>query len=88
MYSSYIEMTTMNFNLYLDDETGRQLNQLAKQVGESRNALVRQAVSDWLSRHGKAQWPDEVVGFKGMGDMPLFEAGRDRLNAPPADPLA
>jgi len=56
----------MNFNIYLDDQTGQQLNHVAKQEGESRNALVRQAVSEWLNRHGKSQWPDEVLAFKGM----------------------
>jgi len=78
----------MNFNIYLDDETGKQLNQVAKREGESRNALVRQAVNEWLSRHGKSQWPDEVLAFKGVADMPPFEARRGRLKPPNADPLA
>ena len=78
----------MNFNIYLDDETGQQLSHVAKQTGESRNALVRQAVNEWLNRHGKPQWPDEVLAFKGIPNMPLFEASRDRLKAPVADPLA
>ena len=78
----------MNFNIYLDDETGQQLNRVAKQAGESRNALVRQAVSEWLNRHGKSQWPDEVLAFKGVANMPRFEASRGRLKPPDADPLA
>lgn len=78
----------MNFNIYLDDETGQQLNQFAKQAGESRNALVRQAVNAWLKQHSKPQWPDEVLAFKGMADMPSFEAGRDSLKPPASDPLA
>jgi hypothetical protein len=78
----------MNFNIYLDDETGQQLNKVAKKAGESRNALVRQAVSEWLKRHGKPQWPDEVLTFKGTEAMPPFEASRNRLKAPVADPLA
>jgi predicted transcriptional regulator len=78
----------MNFNIYLDDETGQQLNQVAEQAGETRNALIRQAVGEWLNRHGKPQWPDEVLAFKGMADMPLFEASRSRLNPPAADSLA
>lgn len=78
----------MNFNIYLDDETGQQLNQVAKKAGETRNALVRQAVGEWLQRHGRPQWPDEVLAFKGAADMPPFEAGRDRLKPPIADPLA
>jgi predicted transcriptional regulator len=78
----------MNFNIYLDDETGQQLNRVAEKAGESRNALVRQAVSEWLKKHGKPQWPEEVLAFKGMADTPLFEASRDRLRPPVTDPLA
>jgi predicted transcriptional regulator len=78
----------MNFNIYLDDETGKQLNQAAKKSHESRNAIVREAVSEWLSRKGKPQWPDEVLAFKGMADIPLFEASRDKLKPPAEDPLA
>lgn len=78
----------MNFNIYLDDETGQQLNKVAKKAGESRNALVRQAVSEWLKRHGKPLWPDEVLAFAGMADMPPFEASRDLLKSPAVDPLA
>ena len=78
----------MNFNIYLDDQTGQQLTQAAKQSGESRNALVRQAVSEWLRRQTTPQWPDEVLAFKGTADMPLFEASRDRLTPPAIDPFA
>ena len=78
----------MNFNIYIDDETGRQLSQAAKTAGASRNALVRQAVSEWLHRRSQPQWPDEVLGFKGMSAVPPFEADRNKLKAPAADPLA
>ena len=78
----------MNFNIYLDDVTGQQLNQVAKQAGESRNALVRQAVDAWLKQHSKPQWPDEVLDFKGMSDMPPLEIFRASLKLPADDPLA
>lgn len=78
----------MNFNIYLDDETGQQLNHVAEQAGETRNALIRQAVNEWLNRHGKPSWPDAVLAFQGLADMPPFEASRDRLKPPAADPLA
>lgn len=78
----------MNFNIYLDDETGEQLNLAAKQEGESRNALVRQAVSEWLNRHGKPQWPDAVLAFEGVATLRPFEADRGDLKPPGADPLA
>lgn len=78
----------MNFNIYIDDDTGQRLNRAAEDVGESRNALIRQAVAEWLARHGKPQWPDEVLAFEGMADLPPFEAGRNGLLPPAADPLA
>lgn len=78
----------MNFNIYLDEETGQQLNLAARQEGESRNALVRQAVGEWLNRHRKPQWPDAVLAFKGLATMRPFEAGRSNLKPPDADPLA
>lgn len=78
----------MNFNIYLDDETGHQLASAADQTGESRNAVIRKAVREWLGRQAKPQWPDSVLNFKGMADMPLFEASRDRLKPPAVDPLA
>jgi metal-responsive CopG/Arc/MetJ family transcriptional regulator len=78
----------MNFNIYLDDETGQQLNRVAKQAGKSRNALVRQAVSEWLKQHSKPQWPDVVLAFKSMADTQPFEAGRDSLKPTASDPLA
>lgn len=78
----------MHFNVYLDDSTGQQLNAMAQQVGESRNALIRKAISEWLARQSQPQWPQAVLDFQGMPDMPPFEAGRDQLNAPVDDPLA
>lgn len=78
----------MNFNIYLDDETGKRLSHAAKKSKDSRNAIVREAVSEWLSRHGKPQWPDEVLAFKGMANIPLFEASRHKLGPPADDPLA
>ncbi|TDQ40553.1 CopG family transcriptional regulator [Tepidicella xavieri] len=78
----------MHFNIYLDDATGRQLDAMAKQAGESRNALIRKAVGEWLARQSQPQWPQAVLNFKGMAEMPSFEAGRDRLKPPVDDPLA
>lgn len=78
----------MNFNIYLDDETGRQLAQAAEQAGETRNATIRRAVGEWLARHSQPQWPDAVLDFDGVADMPAFEASREQLKPPATDPLA
>ncbi|TSE25107.1 hypothetical protein Tther_02603 [Tepidimonas thermarum] len=78
----------MHFNIYLDDTTGQQLNAMAEQTGESRNALIRKAISEWLAHQSQPQWPEVVANFKGMADAPPFEAGRDKLAPPVEDPLA
>ncbi len=78
----------MHFNIYLDDTTGQHLNAIARQVGESRNALIRRAVGEWLARQSQPQWPEAVANFKGVADVPQFEAGRNQLGPPALDPLA
>lgn len=78
----------MHFNVYIDDKTGQQLNHFAEQIGETRNALIRQAINEWLARQGKPEWPEIVMSFKGMANIPLFEASRDKLTPPSEDPFA
>ncbi len=78
----------MNFNIYLDDETGQQLTLAAQDSGENRNALIRQAIAEWLARHTQPQWPEAVLAFQGLPDTPAFESSRDQLRAPSSDPLA
>lgn len=78
----------MNFNIYLDDETGQKLTLAAQESGENRNAVIRQAVAEWLARHAQPQWPESILGFQGIPDLPAFEASRNQLTPPRTDPLA
>jgi hypothetical protein len=78
----------MNFNIYLDQDTGNALSDASHAMGETRNAIIRGAIKEWLSRRGKPQWPAEVLAFTGALDMPPFEQSRETLNAPSEDPLA
>jgi predicted transcriptional regulator len=78
----------VNFNIYLDDETGKRLTRLAQQCGKSRNALIREAVDAWLERSEHKGWPNEVEAFQGEADAPTFEAYREHLALPKDDPLA
>lgn len=78
----------MNFNIYLDDQTGQRLVVAAEHYEQSKNALIRKAVSEWLARNGDEQWPEAVMKFNGITDMPPFESGRDTLKLPLSDPLA
>ena len=84
----YMAGGAVNFNIYLDDVTGQQLVAAAEQSAETKNALIRKAVSEWLARHGAAQWPDVVLSFNGIADVPPFESGRENMRPPAADPLA
>lgn len=78
----------MNFSIYLDDAMGQQLNELAQETGQSRNALIRQAISLWLEQQNKPKWPKAVLSFEGVKDMPAFESYRSELGVPNEDPLA
>lgn len=78
----------MNFNIYLDDDTGARLDRLATKRGQSRNALIREAVSELVARNEQGAWPPIVASFRGVESAPRFERLRDELAEPDSDPLA
>ena len=78
----------MNINIYIEDSLGNYPNQYAKQTGKSRNALIREAVKEWIVHHGMKQWPVSVLKFSGVKEIPAFESYRDELLPPKEDPLA
>jgi hypothetical protein len=77
----------VNFNVYLDDETARRLDAVAKASGAPRNALVRRAVAEWLERTG-AGWPALILEYAGDPTVQPFESHRDELQPPNDDPFA
>lgn len=78
----------MHFKLHFDNSIALQLNAAAEKHGENPEALIRRAVNEWLARNSLPQWAEEVLTFKGMSHIPLFEASRDKLTPPLVDPLA
>jgi len=78
----------MNFNVYIDKQTGERLERLAKARRTSRNALIREALAHLLERGAKAEWPPEVLGFQGVPKATPFEDARRKLGAPRGDPFA
>lgn len=78
----------MNFNVYLDAKSIARLERLAKARRKARNALIREAVEQLLTRDSSAGWPEEVLDFKGVPGSPRFESSRGKLVAPHRDPLA
>lgn len=77
----------MNFNVYVDDDTAKELQKLARRKGTSRNMVVREAIAAYLTKNS-AQWPAIVLAFEGDPGMPPFESYRDELAPPDDDPLA
>ena len=77
----------MNFNVYLDRDTGVRLKRLAKARRTTRNALIREAVATVLGGKASAAWPDVVREFTGNPATRRFEATRRDLRRPSRDPL-
>lgn len=72
----------MNFNVYVEDTLGKELEAIAHATGKSRNALIREAIQLWLSQHKKSQWSKAILEFKGVEDSVSFEDYRDELLPP------
>ena len=77
----------MNFNLYLDAESVRRLDKLARREKTARNALIRRAVTTLLDSSAR-DWPPEVQRFVGDPSFPPFESHRAEMAAPIDDPFA
>ena len=72
----------MTFSIYLDEKLTASLNRIAKESGRPRNALIRQALAEWLAQRQPAHWPTEVLAFKGVAGAPQFEQSRKALKPP------
>jgi hypothetical protein len=71
----------VNLNLYLDDQTARELDRTAKELGETRSGLIRKAVREWLDKKvlDSRGWPPLILEWQGVPDMPRFESYRGEL---------
>jgi metal-responsive CopG/Arc/MetJ family transcriptional regulator len=69
----------MNFSLHLNDDLMRRLNALTQAMGQSRNALIREAIEEWLERQEHRRWPKEVLRFSGIPEaIPLEQSRADK----------
>lgn len=76
----------MNFSVHLSDEMVRRLDELAKDTGKKRNAIVREAIGELLEKRRTAKWPAQIVDFRGVRGIRRFEAERKHLK-PPREPF-
>ena len=77
----------MNFNVYLDDDTAKRLQEATELSNESRNAIIRKAITFWLNYSNKNTWSDDILTFQGVESFPEFESHRDDLTLPKDDPF-
>ncbi len=78
----------MNFSIHLEDELAEALNVLAKREARSRNALIREAVADFVARKKPGQWPTAVKQLAGVApQLEPFENRRRELHDATEDPL-
>jgi predicted nucleic acid-binding protein/predicted transcriptional regulator len=56
----------MNFNLYLDDQTAKELDQTAEKLGETRSGLIRKALREGLDKKtlGSPGWPSLILEWQ------------------------
>jgi predicted transcriptional regulator len=76
----------MNFSVHLDEPLAQRLNRAVKKSGKPRNALIREALTQWLEQHRAREWPATVRNFRGLKNAGRFEHGRKTLK-PPRDPF-
>jgi metal-responsive CopG/Arc/MetJ family transcriptional regulator len=76
----------MNFSIHLRDELVERLAQAAKESGKTRNALIGEAIGEWLDRRRTSKWPQSVMNFRGIRGIARFEESRKELK-PPGTPF-
>ncbi len=84
----YITGDDMHFNLYLDDETATRLKSATEQSHESRNAIIRKAINQWLDQTQNKSWPNDILEFKGIDEITPFEESREELKQVKDDPFS
>ena len=73
----------MNFSIHLADDLVREVSQIAKKTSKTRNALITQAVREFVAVQGHKNWPQEVYQLAGVSpNLKSFESHRDELKPP------
>jgi hypothetical protein len=65
--------------IFVDGELLDQFNRIALESGRTRNALIHEALREWLGLRRPSQWPSEVLRFGGIKRTARFEEGRETL---------
>ena len=75
----------MPFSIHMDEETRRAIEALARKSGKTRNALINEAVREFVRSRAAQEWPENVRGWmaarpkRAHATMPAFESYRSEL---------
>ena len=70
----------MNFSIYINDELGKKLQEIAEREHISRNNLINEAIARLIEQREASTWNEEVLNWSGCHE---FEIGsRDDLIVP------
>lgn len=79
----------MNFSVQMPDELVHELERLAKYRGKSRNAVIREAVTELVEKEKQSRWNEFLDFLNNRGpedylpeDFPPFESHRSELPPP------
>jgi len=76
----------MNFSIHVKKETAVKLKQVVKKTGKTRNALINEAIEQYLQSEQPSEWPKEVLELAGsFPDLTPFEDYRKELKEPDED---
>lgn len=76
----------MNLSIYLPQKLVSKLSQVAHQQQSSKNAIVIEALEEWLSHHyPSAKWPSNFFDFQAVKETPDFSSYRSELRPPKED---
>ena len=76
----------MNLSVYLTQKLVSKLSTIAQQQHTSKNAIVREALEEWLDHHHpSSNWPPHFFDFQAVKETPDFSSYRSELAAPKED---
>lgn len=78
----------MNFSIHLDDPLAHALNDMARQSGKTRNALIREAIRAFVGHFTRSKWPKTIKALAGADPtLEPFEDLRRELSPLTKDPF-
>lgn len=76
----------MNLSIYLPQKLVSKLSLVAQHHHLSKNAIVREALEDWLTHHyPPSNWPPHFFDFEAIKEAPDFSSYRHELSPPKED---